>query len=388
MAFTQLSAHLVELVAQDLYRTRQIIDSAPGVHVQIAGRQLINFSSNDYLGLANHPQVKHAFKAAVDDFGVGSGAAHLVCGHHRVHHELENDLAEFTGRERAVLFSTGFMANLGIMMALLTRKDRVFEDRLNHASLLDGGLASGARFKRYRHADSHDLKRLMLTPSTANTTLVVSDGVFSMDGDCAPLPQLVALATHHQAWLMIDDAHGFGVLGEQGGGLVAQHGFSQQEVPILMATFGKALGTFGAFVAGSDALIETIIQRARSYIYTTALPPALAAATRVSLQLMINDSWRRQKLQALIAHFRQGAEQLGLSVAPSQSAIQPIMIGSNQRAVELSAALREQGFWVSAIRPPTVPTNTARLRVTFSALHELAEVEALLAALDNCRVNA
>jgi 8-amino-7-oxononanoate synthase len=187
---------------------------------------------------------------------------------------------------------------------------------------------------------------------------------------------------------MIDDAHGFGVLGEQGGGLVAQHGFSQQEVPILMATFGKALGTFGAFVAGSDALIETIIQRARSYIYTTALPPALAAATRVSLQLMINDSWRRQKLQALIAHFRQGAEQLGLSVAPSQSAIQPIMIGSNQRAVELSAALREQGFWVSAIRPPTVPTNTARLRVTFSALHELAEVEALLAALDNCRVNA
>ncbi len=388
MAFTQLSAQLVDLIAQDLYRTRQIIDSTPGVHVQIAGRQLINFSSNDYLGLANHPQVKQAFKEAVDAFGVGSGAAHLVCGHHRVHHDLENDLAEFTGRERALLFSTGFMANLGIMDALLTRQDRVFEDRLNHASLIDGGLASGARFKRYRHADMADLQRHLLAKTTALNTLVVSDGVFSMDGDGAPLADLVALATHHQAWLMIDDAHGFGVLGEQGGGIVAQHGFTQQEVPILMATFGKALGTFGAFVAGSETLIDTIIQRARSYIYTTALPPAIAVATRVSLQLMIKDTWRRQKLQTLIAHFREGAEHLGVCLMPSSSAIQPIMVGTNQRALALSAALREQGFWVSAIRPPTVPTHTARLRVTFSALHELAEVDALLAALEKCLINS
>ncbi|MCF8007882.1 MAG: 8-amino-7-oxononanoate synthase [Methylovulum sp.] len=388
MAFTQLSAQLVDLIAQDLYRTRQIIDSTPGVHVQIAGRQLINFSSNDYLGLANHPQVKQAFKEAVDAFGVGSGAAHLVCGHHRVHHDLENDLAEFTGRERALLFSTGFMANLGIMDALLTRQDRVFEDRLNHASLIDGGLASGARFKRYRHADMADLQRHLLAKTTALNTLVVSDGVFSMDGDGAPLAHLVALATHHQAWLMIDDAHGFGVLGEQGGGIVAQHGFTQQEVPILMATFGKALGTFGAFVAGSETLIDTIIQRARSYIYTTALPPAIAVATRVSLQLMIKDTWRRQKLQTLIAHFREGAEHLGVCLMPSSSAIQPIMVGTNQRALALSAALREQGFWVSAIRPPTVPTHTARLRVTFSALHELAEVDALLAALEKCLINS
>ena len=388
MAFTQLSAQLVDLIAQDLYRTRQIIDSTPGVHVKIAGRQLINFSSNDYLGLANHPQVKQAFKEAVDAFGVGSGAAHLVCGHHRVHHDLENDLAEFTGRERALLFSTGFMANLGIMDALLTRQDRVFEDRLNHASLIDGGLASGARFKRYRHADMADLQRHLLAKTTALNTLVVSDGVFSMDGDGAPLADLVALATHHQAWLMIDDAHGFGVLGEQGGGIVAQHGFTQQEVPILMATFGKALGTFGAFVAGSETLIDTIIQRARSYIYTTALPPAIAVATRVSLQLMIKDTWRRQKLQTLIAHFREGAEHLGVCLMPSSSAIQPIMVGTNQRALALSAALREQGFWVSAIRPPTVPTHTARLRVTFSALHELAEVDALLAALEKCLINS
>ena len=388
MAFTQLSAQLVDLIAQDLYRTRQIIDSTPGVHVQIAGRQLINFSSNDYLGLANHPQVKQAFKEAVDAFGVGSGAAHLVCGHHRVHHDLENDLAEFTGRERALLFSTGFMANLGIMDALLTRQDRVFEDRLNHASLIDGGLASGARFKRYRHADMADLQRHLLAKTTALNTLVVSDGVFSMDGDGAPLADLVALATHHQAWLMIDDAHGFGVLGEQGGGIVAQHGFTQQEVPILMATFGKALGTFGAFVAGSETLIDTIIQRARSYIYTTALPPAIAVATRVSLQLMIKDTWRRQKLQTLIAHFREGAEHLGVCLMPSSSASQPIMVGTNQRALALSAALREQGFWVSAIRPPTVPTHTARLRVTFSALHELAEVDALLAALEKCLINS
>ena len=388
MAFTRLSAQLVDLIAQDLYRTRQIIDSTPGVHVQLAGRQLINFSSNDYLGLANHPQVKQAFKEAVDAFGVGSGAAHLVCGHHRVHHDLENDLAEFTGRERALLFSTGFMANLGIMDALLTRQDRVFEDRLNHASLIDGGLASGARFKRYRHADMADLQRHLLAKTTALNTLVVSDGVFSMDGDGAPLADLVALATHHQAWLMIDDAHGFGVLGEQGGGIVAQHGFTQQEVPILMATFGKALGTFGAFVAGSETLIDTIIQRARSYIYTTALPPAIAVATRVSLQLMIKDTWRRQKLQTLIAHFREGAEHLGVCLMPSSSAIQPIMVGTNQRALALSAALREQGFWVSAIRPPTVPTHTARLRVTFSALHELAEVDALLAALEKCLINS
>ena len=358
------------------------------MHVKIAGRQLINFSSNDYLGLANHPQVKQAFKEAVDAFGVGSGAAHLVCGHHRVHHDLENDLAEFTGRERALLFSTGFMANLGIMDALLTRQDRVFEDRLNHASLIDGGLASGARFKRYRHADMADLQRHLLAKTTALNTLVVSDGVFSMDGDGAPLADLVALATHHQAWLMIDDAHGFGVLGEQGGGIVAQHGFTQQEVPILMATFGKALGTFGAFVAGSETLIDTIIQRARSYIYTTALPPAIAVATRVSLQLMIKDTWRRQKLQTLIAHFREGAEHLGVCLMPSSSAIQPIMVGTNQRALALSAALREQGFWVSAIRPPTVPTHTARLRVTFSALHELAEVDALLAALEKCLINS
>jgi 8-amino-7-oxononanoate synthase len=380
VAFTQLSANLEAIAQQGLYRSRRIIDSPQGVQLQLDGRTVVNFCSNDYLGLANHPAVVDAFKTAVDQYGVGSGSAHLICGHSMPHHALEEELAAFTGRDRALLFSTGYMANLGVMSALLGRGDAVFEDKLNHASLLDGGLLSRARFKRYAHADVESLN-VHLENATGNK-LIVTDGVFSMDGDFAPLPALSAMAKAHDAWLMVDDAHGLGVIGEHGGGLLDYYGLKQDDVPVLMGTLGKGLGTFGAFVAGSDALIETLIQKARTYIYTTALPPAIAEATRASLKIVIAEDWRRDKLTKLADRFRLGAEQLGLQLMASASPIQPIVIGDSQQAVDISNALLHAGFLVSAIRPPTVPQGSARLRVTLSALHEEQQIDRLLDALD------
>ena len=385
-AFAQLPAELEAIARQGLYRSRRVIDSPQGVHLQIDGRTVINFCSNDYLGLANHPAVVGAFKAAADQYGVGSGSAHLICGHSTAHHALEEELAAFTGRDRALLFSTGYMANLGVMSALLGRGDAVFEDRLNHASLLDGGLLSGARFKRYAHTDVEHLT--VYLAKAGGNKLIVTDGVFSMDGDFAPLPALSAAAKAHDAWLMVDDAHGLGVIGEHGGGLLDYYGLKQDDVPVLMGTLGKGLGTFGAFVAGSDALIETLIQKARTYIYTTALPPAIAEATRAGLKIVIAESWRRDKLKTLADRFRAGAEQLGLQLMASASPIQPIVIGDSQQAVDISKALLQSGFLVSAIRPPTVPQGSARLRVTLSALHEEQQVDRLLDALDKAITGA
>jgi 8-amino-7-oxononanoate synthase len=315
----------------------------------------------------------------VDQYGVGSGSAHLICGHSRAHHALEEELAEFTGREKALLFSTGYMANVGVISALVGRGDYVLEDRLNHASLLDGGLLSRAQFSRFKHADYADLQAHML--NSAGRKLVVSDGVFSMDGDLADLPLLVELVDQYQAGLLIDDAHGFGVLGKNGGGIVEYFGLTQNQVPILMGTLGKAFGTFGAFVAGSDELIEWLIQKARSYVFTTALPPAVAEATRTSLRLLLTESWRREHLQALIARFRLGALQQGLQLMDSFTPIQPILVGDSQQVMTISSALLERGFLLSPIRPPTVPKGTARLRVTFSAEHQYHQVDALLDAL-------
>jgi 8-amino-7-oxononanoate synthase len=325
-----------------------------------------------------------AFQEAAGKFGVGSGASHLVCGHSAEHEALEAELAAFTGRPRALLFSTGYMANTGIVQALVGRGDAVFEDRLNHASLIDGGLASGARFQRYHHADMAHLQAL-LEESRADRKFIVSDGVFSMDGDIAPLPELAALARQHEAWLMVDDAHGFGVLGAQGGGVAEQSGMSPVQLPVLMGTLGKGFGTFGAFVAGDDTLIEYLINTARPYIFTTALPPAVAAATRASLVLVQKEHWRRAKLQELVAHFRAGATALGLTLMPSSTPIQPLLLGDNERALAWSRALEEKGLLVGAIRPPTVPAGSARLRITFSAAHEKSDVDALLAALASCR---
>ncbi len=380
LAFSELPNELESIASKGLYRTRRVISSPQGIYLQIDGRAVLNFCSNDYLGLANNPSVASAFKSAVDQYGVGSGSAHLICGHSAAHHALEEELAEFTGRDRALLFSTGYMANLGVMSALLGRKDAVFEDRLNHASLLDGGLMSGASFKRYRHGDVEHLNSHLKKAS--GQKLIVTDGVFSMDGDFAPLPALSIAAKAQDAWLMVDDAHGLGVLGTQGGGLLEYYGLKQADVPILMGTLGKGFGTFGAFVAGSEDLIETLIQKSRTYIYTTALPAAVAEATRASLKLVISESWRRDKLKKLAERFSVGARQLGLQLMNSTSPIQPIVIGENQQVLDISRALLNTGFLVSAIRPPTVPQGSARLRVTFSALHEEIHVDSLLDALD------
>ncbi|MGR9012463.1 MAG: 8-amino-7-oxononanoate synthase [Gammaproteobacteria bacterium] len=380
LPFSELTADLDDIARQGLYRSRRVIASPQGINLEIDGKKLVNFCSNDYLGLANHPDVLDAFKSGADQYGVGSGSAHLICGHSAAHHALEEELAAFTGRDRALLFSTGYMANIGVISALLGRRDAVFEDRLNHASLLDGGLLSGARFKRYAHADAADLETGL--NKAAGRKLIVSDGVFSMDGDFAPLDELALSAKKHDAWLMVDDAHGLGVIGKRGGGIVEHYGLGQDDVPVLMGTLGKGFGTFGAFVAGSEALIETLIQKARTYIYTTALPAAVAEATRAGLKIAVEQSWRRDKLKQLSEQFKQGAEQLGLALMPSLSAIQPILIGDSQTAVAISNDLANAGFLVSAIRPPTVPPGGARLRVTFSALHEERHVEQLLDALD------
>lgn len=377
-----LAGRLAERRAADLYRQRPLLDSPQGPLVTVDGRELLAFCSNDYLGLANHPQVIEAWRAGAARWGVGGGASHLVIGHSTPHHELEEALADFTGRPRALLFSTGYMANLGAVTALVGKGDTVLEDRLNHASLLDAGLLSGARFSRYLHNDSASLATRL--DKAEGNTLVVCDGVFSMDGDLADLPALCAEARRKDAWLMVDDAHGFGTLGATGGGVVEHFGLGLDDVPVLVGTLGKAFGTAGAFVAGSDELIDTLVQFARPYIYTTSQPPALACATLKSLELLRSEHWRREHLAVLIRRFREGAASIGLQLMDSDTPIQPILIGDSGRAMALSQALRERGILVTAIRPPTVPAGSARLRVTLSAAHDLAQVDRLLEALSQC----
>ncbi len=381
-AFDDLKTTLGALQKRQLYRHRRIVESAPGREIVVNGRTLLNFCSNDYLGLAAEQRVCAAFRAGVDRWGAGAGASHLVSGHTAAHHELEEALADFTGRPRALLFGSGYAANVGTINALVGPGDHVFEDRLNHASLLDGGWLSRATFTWFNHADAADLEtRLVASADSPRRKLIVSDGTFSMDGDLCPLPALTAAAQRHEAWLMIDDAHGFGVHGRDGCGVVdpATHGI--RDVPVLVGTLGKAFGTAGAFVAGDEVLIETLIQRARNYIYTTALPPAVAVATLESLRIARAEAWRRERLQELIARFRAGATELGLHLHPSTTPIQPVLVGESAAALALSATLESRGILVAAIRPPTVPAGTARLRVTFSALHEPADVDRLLAAL-------
>ncbi|MAR92010.1 MAG: 8-amino-7-oxononanoate synthase [Pseudomonadota bacterium] len=363
---------------QHLYRQRRILESPQQAHIHCAGRELINFSSNDYLGLASHPRLIQAFCRAAEQYGVGAGASHLVVGHSRLHQALEERLADWVGRPRALLFSTGYMANLGVITSLVERGDQVLQDKLNHASLLDAALLSAGRLQRYRHGDPAALEQRLL--AATGRALVVTDSVFSMDGDLAPLPAMAGLCQRHNAWLMVDDAHGLGVLGE-GHGVLSHCHLSLDQVPVYVGTLGKALGTFGAFVAGSEELIEFLIQSARSYIYTTAMPPAVAAATLEALNLVEQESWRLQQLQELIARFRRGAEQLGLSLLPSTSAIQPLVLGEPEQALAVSERLLAEGFLVGAIRPPTVPAHSARLRITLSAGHRPEDVDRLLESL-------
>jgi len=381
MAF-DLKARLSERRAEQLLRQRLLLDSPQQPLLHVDGKALLAFCSNDYLGLASHPEVIATLREAAEKWGVGGGASHLVTGHSQVHHKLEEALAQFTGRQRALLFSSGYAANLAAITTLVARGDTVLQDRLNHASLIDGGLLSGARFARYQHANPESLKQQL--ESASGDCLIVTDGVFSMDGDLAPLPEIAKIAQENNAWLMVDDAHGFGVLGEMGAGCAEHFGLSQNELPVLIGTLGKAFGTAGAFIAGSDELIECLIQFARPYIYTTSSPPALAAATLKSLQLLQLERWRREHLNALIARFRQGAKDIGLPLMESQTPIQPIITGSSERALHLARLLRSRNILVPAIRPPTVPQGQARLRITLSAAHSSMQLEQLLSALAEC----
>ena len=363
-----------------LLRRLRGVDAVDGAYVVMGGRRLLNFASNDYLGLAQHPRLREALADATRRWGVGATAAHLLGGHRAPHEALERALADWTGRERALLFSSGYLANIGVLVALLRDGDLCLQDKLNHACLIDGARLSGATAKRYVHADAASAQRqLAAMPEAA--ALLATDGVFSMDGDLAPLAELAALCREHGATLHVDDAHGIGVLGRDGAGSLSEAGLSQDDAPVLMATLGKALGTAGAFVAGSAALIDGLVQFARSHVYTTAMPPAVAAATQVAVDIARHESWRRERLQILIRHLRAGAAERGLQLLPSRSAIQPLLVGDSEAALNLSRALEARGYYVPAIRPPTVPAGKARLRITLSALHSEAMVEQLLDAL-------
>ncbi len=376
----RLALHAQQRAQAGLRRQLHTIERVDGAWLERGGRRLLSFCSNDYLGLAQHPALVAALKRAADDDGVGSGSAHLICGHRVAHAALEEALAEWTGRERALLFSTGYMANLGVMQALLERGDVCVQDKLNHACLLDGAQLAGADLKRYPHADVDAAARQLANRDKA-PALLATDGVFSMDGDIAPLRELSALCQREGATFMVDDAHGLGVVGARGEGCVADAGLGQDDIPVLMATLGKALGCSGAFVAGPASLIDGLVQSARTYIYTTAMPPALAAATLAAVRLAQAEDWRRERLRALIARFRLGAHELGLPLMPSPTAIQPLLLGEAQAAMDAARALEDQGFLVTAIRPPTVPQGKARLRITLSAAHTDTDVDRLLEAL-------
>jgi 8-amino-7-oxononanoate synthase len=379
-----LGGVLSDLESQHLTRRRTTIDgfveSGNRVVTRADGRTLVDFSSNDYLGLAHHPAVAATMSACAMRTGAGSGASHLVTGHGNEHARLEEELAAFLGRERALLFSTGYMANLGVMAALAGRGDLVLLDRLSHASIIDGALLSGARFKRYPHGDASAAERL-LEESPEEATVVATDGVFSMDGDVAPLQQLAKSAKARNAWLVVDDAHGIGVLGSEGRGSVEHCGVSADDVPVLVGTLGKAFGSFGAFVAGSRDLIEFLIQKARPYIYTTALPQPVAAATRKALEIAQREPWRRERVLALTARFRKAAREAGVALLDSNTPIQPVVLGSSEAALQAQQDLLDAGFRVVAIRAPTVHRGSERLRITLSAAHTEEQVDALVGRL-------
>ena len=379
MPFTELKNELNERAALGLLRQRRMLQSPQAPHIMVDGKPYLSFCSNDYLGLANHPRLIAALQQGAQQHGVGSGAAHLVSGHGAAHHQLEHELAAFVGKPAALLFSTGYMANLGAVQALVSRGDTVFADKFNHASLNDAMQLSRATVKRYRHKDIAHLTQL-LEQAISGRKLVITDAVFSMDGDLAPLPELLALCEQHDAWLLIDDAHGFGVLGGQGRGSMAHFGLESPRI-IYMATLGKAAGVFGAFVAAEQVVIDTLVNHARSYVYTTATPPALASALLESLQQIENGDGLRGHLQRLIAQLRSGLRGLPWSAMPSATAIQPLLAGGNQAALNLTDRLRERGIWVTAIRPPTVPPGTARLRITLSAAHGAEDVTRLIETL-------
>ncbi len=383
MLFEVLQDELNTRAAQGLLRCRYELQSAQGTCVTVEGKSILSFSSNDYLGLANHPQLIAALQAGTQQVGLGAGASHLVSGHFSVHDELEQALAAFVSKPAALLFSSGYLANLGAVQALVGRNDRIFADKLNHASLNDAMLLSRAQVHRYRHNDMAHLAQLLAQPNNGRK-LVITDAVFSMDGDLASLPELLALCEQYDAWLLVDDAHGFGILGEQGRGSLFYHrdssGLASPRI-IYMATLGKAAGVSGAFVAAEQVVINTLVQNARSYIYTTASPPALSCAVLASLRLLQKEEWRRTQLWKLVTQLRAGLAGLPWALMHSDTPIQPLLVGNNNAAVALSEGLRARGIWVPAIRPPTVPQGTARLRISLSAAHSGQDVAQLISAL-------
>lgn len=419
MPFLKFQCELDERAAQGLLRRRHVLETQQGVHVSVDGQPYLSFCSNDYLGLANHPQLIAALQKGAQQHGVGAGASHLVSGHFAAHHQLENELAAFVNKPAALLFSSGYMANLGAVQALVGRGDTVFADKLNHASLNDAMQLSRAEIKRYRHNDMAQLAQLLKQTNgygkyaapvdetrhprfplpvplpqagegdknslrefhvKGGRKLIITDAVFSMDGDLALLPKLLALCEQHDAWLLVDDAHGFGVLGQQGRGSLAHFGLDSPRL-IYMATLGKAAGVSGAFVAAEKIVIETLVQNARSYIYTTACPPALAVALLASLDILREEDWRRGQLRKLIAQLRAGLAELPWQLMSSQTPIQPLLVGGNEETMALSEGLRARGIWVPAIRPPTVPQGKARLRISLSAAHSEQDVVQLIEAL-------
>ena len=380
MPFRSLIEDLEARREQNLLRHRRRLDSPQGARARVDGRDLLTFCSNDYLGLANDPRLIAAARDGLERYGLGAGASHLITGHSQAHETLEAQLAEFVGMPRALLFSTGYMANLGAVTALVGRGDQIFADKLNHASLYDACTLSRADLVRYPHGDLTLLEQ-RLSESVARRKLVITDSVFSMDGDIAPLPELLALCERYRAWLLVDDAHGFGVLGTQGRGCL-QH-FQIKGGPVIyMGTLGKAAGVAGAFVAGPDEVVETLVQGARSYIYTTASPPALSVALSKSLEIIAQESWRRDHLGALIDRLRRGLSGCTWPLMPSGTPIQPVLVGDNAEALRISDQLLAQGILVPAIRPPTVPKGSARLRISLSASHSEADVGELIQALD------
>ena len=373
-----LAPALDKLRQEHLYRLRNINSGAQQIEPIINGQKVLSFCSNDYLGLANHPKIIEALITGAKKFGVGAGASHLITGHHQSHHTLEEELAAFIGCEKVLLFSTGYMTNLGVVSSIANRNTQIFEDRLNHASLIDAGIISRAHIQRYRHLDINELDEKLSTLKD-KSKLILSDGVFSMDGTVTPVNELQSISKKYHARLIIDDAHGIGVLGDEGKGCT--EGLLNPET-ILVGTLGKAFGTFGAFVAAKQEIIEWLIQKAHSYVYTTALPPAIAEATRASLQLIKEEPWRREELQKLIQYFRKCCIQVDIILSASDTPIQPLILGSTEAALHASKRLLNSGILVPAIRPPTVPNDTARLRISFSASHTKEHVDQLIVALE------
>ncbi|TCS38143.1 8-amino-7-oxononanoate synthase [Reinekea marinisedimentorum] len=382
-SFDDIPGWLAQRKQEHLLRSRNQLQSAQSTRPVINGKEVLSFTSNDYLGLANHPSIAAAMRAAAEQYGVGAGASHLVSGHHLEHELLEQELAALVDREAALVFSTGYMANIGVISALMSRRDTVLEDKLNHASLIDGVRLSGARSLRYRHNDTDHLAQQL--ERAQGKKLIVTDGVFSMDGDCANLCEMADIARASSAWLMVDDAHGIGVIGQCGGGLVHKLGLSSEQVPLIVGTLGKAFGTSGAFVAGDKSTIDYLMQVSRPYIYTTATPPAIAAASRAALKLVAGANAARTNLTERIQQFREGIKTLGYELMPSYTPIQPVVIGANEKAVSMSEQLLKRGILVTAIRPPTVPKGTSRLRVTLSAEHTADNVEYLLGVMEDLK---